>query len=271
MNRCARRAPPALPQLAQRREVVEHPDRAALRRGDQIVAVDEQVARPRRSAGCCCSGCQLSPSSKRDEDAGFVAGVEQARPDGIGANDADEMAGGQAARDLASSSCRRRACARHAGANRRCAGRRPRHRRCRDRAARDRCWRSCSTAAMPGERHVASSSLPPSRVMLDQAVVGADPDFVAGDAGEGCDRSRSCRSRRAAVACERDVAVAMFARPARLPVRSGLMIDQRWPWSVRAEEDLRRPGRARTAAGARSDERRDPVCSGARQSSARAP
>ena len=32
--------------LAEQREVAEHPDRAALRRGDQVVAMHEQVARP---------------------------------------------------------------------------------------------------------------------------------------------------------------------------------------------------------------------------------
>ena len=85
--------------LAQRRHVVEHPDRAALRRGDEVVAVDEQVAHP-RDRQVALQRLPRVAVVERDVDAGVGAGVEQAFLDGIGADDGDEMAVRQSIRDL---------------------------------------------------------------------------------------------------------------------------------------------------------------------------
>ena len=58
----------------------------------EVVAVDQQIARPRRR--------QVLPQRlpivavvEADEHAGLVAGIEQARPDRIGADRADDLAG----------------------------------------------------------------------------------------------------------------------------------------------------------------------------------
>ena len=85
--------------LAQKRKIAEDPDRPALRRCDQVIALDQKIARP---GGRQILLQWLPPVAivETDEHAGFGAGVKQARAHRVGAHDADRLAGGKARGDV---------------------------------------------------------------------------------------------------------------------------------------------------------------------------
>src|SRR6185312_129781 len=85
--------------LAEQGQVAKYPDRPALSRGDEVVAVDKQVARPGRRQ-VLLERLPVVAVVEADEHAGLVAGIEQARSDGIGADGGDDLVGGKAAGDL---------------------------------------------------------------------------------------------------------------------------------------------------------------------------
>ena len=162
-NRCASACRGCRVELAQRRHVVEHPDRAALRRGDEVVAVDEQVAHPARRQ----VALQRLPMRRRRRTRRRRRRRCRRRASpclhGIGAHDVDEMAVRQAVGDLRPGLAVVVRADGDAGGNRPGGGCRRRRRRCRVERARRRAWRSCAQAGMPcGVTSL--QVLPPSRV-----------------------------------------------------------------------------------------------------------
>ncbi len=229
-------------ELAQRSEVVEHPDRATLRAGDQVVAVHEQVADPGRRK-IALQRLPMVAVVEGHEHAGIGAGVEQARALQVGAHDADEMVGRKFAYGERPGRARSRACGRSRAGNRPADDCRRRRRPC------PRCVGDGSTVltlahgAMPFRRHV-GPGLAAVAGQAHEAVVGADPDLVV-VARRKPDAEDRRRSRRRARAPRLEIAVAVARRALRAE-RSGLIASQCAPWSERAEEPVR-PSTAGTA------------------------
>ena len=76
---------------AQRDDVVEHVEAAAVGGDHQVVAVDRRCRAPRSRAGLGCSGCQWSPSSNDTNSAALGAGVQQAAAHRVLAHDVDRV------------------------------------------------------------------------------------------------------------------------------------------------------------------------------------
>ncbi len=92
LNRCAGRTRCNRVELAQRSDVVHHPDRATLRAGDEIVAVQDQVAHPGRRK-LPLQRLPMVSVVEGHEHAGFRARIEQSRALQVGPHDADEVIG----------------------------------------------------------------------------------------------------------------------------------------------------------------------------------
>ena len=80
----------------QRREVVENPEPAPLRRDDEILAVHLDVGDRQRSACSGWNGCQCAAVVERDVHPELGAGVEQPFAVRIFADDARGRVGGNA-------------------------------------------------------------------------------------------------------------------------------------------------------------------------------
>ena len=93
--------------LAERRQVVEDPERAALGGDDQVVALHDHVG-DRDDGQVALERLPVRAVVERDVEAGLGAGVEQAAADRVFAHDAREGRVGDAGDDLRPGLCRSR-------------------------------------------------------------------------------------------------------------------------------------------------------------------
>ena len=173
------------PKLAQRRDVVEDPER----RGRACATTRSSPWTTRSRIDVCgmfsVSGCQSSPSLNETYDVALGAGEEQslARADPRARRSPARRR--QAARRSASTSCRRRACGRRAASRSSSAEADDRDvGRVRVEVRRRRSASPCSTASSAGGV-TSVQCAPPSRVTWTSAVVGAGPDRRSTFSGDG--------------------------------------------------------------------------------------
>ena len=83
---------------SQRGEVVEDPDRAAVRAGDQIAILDHQIVK-RRHRQIELEAIPVRAVVERNVEAGLGSGEEQTRLGGVGPDDAGEVVVGDAVVD----------------------------------------------------------------------------------------------------------------------------------------------------------------------------